>query len=162
MRQMGLEAICPNINLSKPATNYKVDLYLLRDLVIGRVHQVWATDLTYVPMRKDICISWRLLTCIADMCWYGQCQAAWMRVGVVRCCGMRWVVIRLRPFSILTKAVSLHRKSLPVSCWLRRYKWHQPPGSMDGKGQALDNILVERLWRPVKYEHIYLYAYADG
>ena len=162
MQTMGLEAIYPKVNTSKPVTNHKIYPYLLRGLQIVRIHQVWATDITYVPMAEGYMYLIGSLIYTVGTYWLGQSRTQWMLSGAVGCCARHWKSIRPPRFST-ARAAPTDQGS--------QFTWEEFTGvllgydiriSMDGKGRALDNIFVERLWRTVKYENIYLKAYADG
>lgn len=157
MRMMGLEAVGPKPNLSKPQPGHTIYPYLLRGVAIDRVNQVWSTDITYVPMASGflyLCavidwysrfiLSWRLSnTLLADFC-VDALQEALNKWG--------------KPEIFNTDQGSQFTSQL----FLKPLIDNEIKISMDGKGRALDNIFIERFWRTIKYEHIYLRAYADG
>lgn len=157
MRLMGLEAIYQKPNLSKPAQGHRIYPYLLRGVVIDGPNHVWSTDITYIPMANGflyLCVvidwhtrfilGWRLSnTMLADFC-IGALADAFERWGQPR-------VFNTDQGSQFT--------SKP---FLEPLQARQIAISMDSKGRALDNIFVERFWRTLKYEHVYLYAYPDG
>lgn len=162
MQLMGLEAIYPKINLSKPAAGHKIYPYLLRGLKITHVHQVWATDITYVPMANG----YMYLIVIIDPGGeplYSRYVLGW---SVSNTMDANWcndllseVLLVYPPPEIFnTDQGSQFTSEVFTSTLLGA----QIRISMDGKGRALDNIFVERLWRTVKYENIYLKAYAEG
>ncbi len=156
MRLMGLEAVYPKPNLSKPAEGHKIYPYLLRGVVIDFPNQVWSTDITYIPMANGflyLCViidwfsrfvlSWRLSnTLLVDFC-IEALQEALTRWGKPK-------IFNSDQGSQFTSTKFLNCLTADIQI------------SMDSKGRALDNIFVERLWRTVKYEHIYLHAYKDG
>ena len=145
----------PRTSVSDPA-KYKYP-YLLKDLKIERRNQVWEIDITYVPMQKGF----MYLCAIIDV--HTRYVVGW---GLSNSMTAEWVV------GIICEAILLHGRpeilnsdqgsqftsELYVSLLIKE----EISISMDGKGRAIDNIFVERLWRSVKYEHIYLYAYEDG
>ena len=157
MRLMGLEAVGPKPNLSKPQPGHTIYPYLLRGVAIERVNQVWSTDITYVPMASGflyLCavidwysrfiLSWRLSnTLLADFC-VDALQEALTKWG--------------KPEIFNTDQGSQFTSQM----FLKPLIDNEIKISMDGKGRALDNIFIERFWRTVKYEHLYLRAYADG
>lgn len=157
MRLMGLEAVGPKPNLSKPQSGHRVYPYLLRGVVIDRPNQVWSTDITYVPMANGflyLCaiidwfsrfiLSWRLSnTLLADFC-----------VDALEESLTKWG----KPEIFNTDQGS----QFTSGNFLKPLISNEIKVSMDSKGRALDNIFIERFWRTIKYEHLYLTAYADG
>lgn len=157
MRLMGLEAVGPKPNLSKPQQGHTIYPYLLRGLVIDRPNYVWSTDITYVPMASGflyLCavidwfsryiLSWRLSnTLLADFC-----------VDALEEALLRWG----KPQIFNTDQGSQFTSHDFIKPLLR----NEIAVSMDSKGRALDNIFIERFWRTIKYEHLYLRAYTDG
>lgn len=157
MRLMGLEAVYPKPNLSKPAEGHQIYPYLLRGVPIESRNHVWSTDITYIPMATGflyLCaiidwhsrfvLSWRLSnTLLVDFC-LDALQEALDRWGKPR-------IFNTDQGSQFTSPR-----------FLAPLKDAEVQISMDSKGRALDNIFVERLWRTVKYEHVYLHAYSDG
>ena len=150
MRLMGLEAIYPKPNLSVAGPGHKVFPYLLRDVTIGRVNQVWSTDITYVGMPKGFLY----LAAVID--WYSRYVIAWRLSNTLDgefCLDM------------LDEALALGRPEVfntdqgvqfTAAAFTSRLLSAGVGVSMDGKGRCLDNVFVERLWRSVKYEEIYL------
>jgi putative transposase len=154
MRRMGIEAIYRRPNTSKPAAGHKIYPYLLRKLVIDRPNQVWATDITYIPMSRGFVY----LTAVMD--WFTRRVLAW-----------RLSITMEADFCIeaVEEALAMNGKpeifntdqgsqftSLPFTGLLLN---HGIAISMDGRGAWRDNVFVERLWRSVKYEEVYLRAY---
>lgn len=154
MRLMGLESTAPKPNTSKPAPEHPVFPYLLRDLTVSRINQVWAADITYVPMAHGFAY----LVAIID--WYSRRVLAW----------------RLSDTMETTFCVEALQEAL--SRYVRPEIFNTDQGSqftsadftdvlldvgvkisMDGKGRYIDNIFIERLWRSLKYEEVYLYSY---
>jgi putative transposase len=157
MRQMGLEPIWPKPNTSKPDPAHRVYPYLLRDLVIDRPNQVWATDITYIPMPKGF------LYLVAIMDWHSRKILSWHLSNTLD-----------TDFCVLALEDALARFGRPEifnsdqGCQFTSRAFTgvlEAAGvkiSMDGKGCYLDNVFVERLWRSLKYEDVYLRAYATG
>lgn len=157
MRLMGLEAIGPKPNLSKPLQGHTIYPYLLKGLVIDRPNHVWSTDITYVPMANGflyLCavidwfsryiLSWRLSnTLLADFC-----------VDALEEALLRWGNPRIFNTDQGSQFTSQD--------FLKPLTSNKIAISMDSKGRALDNIFIERFWRTIKYEHLYLRAYTDG
>lgn len=156
MKRMRIEAIYRRPNTSKPAPGHKVYPYLLRKLAITRPNQVWATDITYIPMARGFVY----LVAIVD--WFSR------RVLALRVSISLNVVFSIEA---LEEALTRHGRpaifnsdqgsqftSVAFTAVLRREKIAI---SMDGKGCWRDNVFVERLGRSVKYEEVYLHAYAS-
>jgi len=156
MKRMGIEAIYRRPNTSKPAPGHKIYPYLLRKLAITRPNQVWAMDITYVPMARGFVY----LAAVVD--WFSRKVLAW-----------RLSITLATDFCIeaLEEALGRHAKpeifNTDQGCqftsidFTRVLKDAGVAISMDGKGAWRDNVFVERLWRTVKYEEVYLRAYAS-
>ena len=154
MRRMGIEAIYRRPNTSKPAPGHKVYPYLLRDLPVTRPDQVWAMDLTYIPMKRGFVY----LAAVID--WFSRRVLAW-----------RLSITMEAAFCVETLEEALARHGRPEifntdqgsqftgGAFTGVLTRNKIAISMDGKGAWRDNILVERLWRSVKYEEVYLRAY---
>jgi putative transposase len=154
MRRMGLEALYRKPNTSKKHPNHKVYPYLLRELKIDRANQVWASDITYIPMA----CGWVYLCAIVD--WASR-KVLSHRVSI----SMDAVVLRRGARGGLRQVRQARdlqlRPGQPVHGRgvHRRAEGPRVAISMDGKGAWRDNIFVERLWRSIKYEEVYLHAY---
>lgn len=153
MREMGIAGITPGPNLSKRAQANRVFPYLLRGVRIERVDQVWGVDVTYVRMRRG----WMYLVALLD--WYSRYVVAYeldqtLHIDFVLAATRR-ALSRRQP-EILNSDQGSHFTS-PRFTQLLLDRGVQI--SMDGRGRALDNIFVERLWRSVKYEEVYLHDY---
>ena len=156
MRLMGLEAIYPKPNLSRPRPGEQVYPYLLRHLAVTRPNQVWATDITYVPIAGGFCY----LCAVID--WYSRAVLAWELSNTLDA-----------SFCVRAVQRALARHGTPEifntdqGCQFTSAEFTQlllargVKLSMDGKGRCLDNVFVERLWRTVKHDEIYLRSYAD-
>ena len=154
MRLMGLEAIYQKPNLSRANAAHRVYPYLLRHLVVDRPNQVWATDITYVPVQGG----YAYLCAVID--WHSRCVLAWELSNTLDASFCVRAVHR---------AVAAHGApeifNTDQGCQFTSTEFTQPllalgvKLSMDGKGRCLDNVFVERLWRSVKYEEIYLKSY---
>ena len=155
MQQMGLEAIYPKPRLSDPAPGHRIYPYLLRGLKIERPDQVWSTDITYVRLRGGFIY----LAAILD--WYSRYVLAWevsVTLDTSFCLSaLDWALRKSKP-EIFNSDQGAQFTSEDFTGRLRD---HGIQISMDGRGRALDNVFVERLWRTVKYEEIYLKDY-DG
>lgn len=157
MKLMGIEAIYPKPNLSKPDLEHKIFPYLLRGKKIERINQVWSTDITYVPMEQGFLY----LCAIVD--WYSRYI-------------LSWEISNTLTTDFCIKALNSALKSgqkpevfntdqgsqFTANEFLKVLIDKEISISMDGKGRALDNIFVERFWRTIKYEHIYLKEYKNG
>jgi putative transposase len=153
MQRMGLEAIYPRPKLSQPGQGHKIFPYLLRGVTIDRVDQVWSTDITYVPLPQGF----MYLAAIID--WCSRYVLAWRLSNTLDgsfCLEMLEEALgRGRPEVFNTD----QGVQFTASAWTSRLESAGVAVSMDGKGRCLDNIFVERLWRSVKYENIYLMRY---
>jgi len=156
MKRMGLEAIYRRPNTSKPQPGHKIYPYLLRKLAVTRPNQVWATDITYIPMKRGFIY----LVAIVD--WFSRRVLAW-RLSItleVDFC-----------IAALEEALAHHGKpdifntdqgsQFTSVAFTDVLKKAGIDISMDGKGAWRDNVFVERLWRTIKYEEVYLHAYEN-
>jgi putative transposase len=153
MRLMGLEAIYPKPNLSKPHPEHKVYPYLLRNLKITRSNQVWGTDITYIRMHKG----WLYLVAILD--WFSRYVVSWelsTSMEVDFCLSAIGKALAVATPEIFNSDQGSQFTSL---IFLEKLLAANVKISMDGRGRALDNIFTERLWRSVKYEEVYLKDY---
>ncbi len=156
MRKMGIEAVYRRPNTSKPAPGHKIFPYLLRGLTIGRPNQVWATDITYIPMARGF-----VYLC-AVMDWFARRILAWRLSNTMEA---EFCV------EVLEDALAKHgRPEIFNSDQGSQFSGTAFTGvlikneiaiSMDGKGAWRDNVFVERFWRSIKYEEVYLRAYED-
>ena len=155
MRVMGLEAIYQQPNTSRGHPAHKVYPYLLRGLAIVRPNQVWCADITYIPMARGfVCL-------VAVMDWFSRRVLAW-RLSI----GME------TDFCVATLSEALTRHGRPEifntdqgvqftsAAFVDELQTRGVRVSMDGKGRFLDNIFIERLWRSLKYEEVFIKAYA--
>lgn len=157
LRKMGIMAIYPQRNLSKLLHTKYVHPYLLRGLSIERRNQVWAIDITYIPMAKGF----MYLTAIIDV--YSRYVVGW---------GLSNTLEAETCINVLKTAISEHGKPEIINSdqgsqftcekWINILKDEGIKISMDGKGRALDNIYIERLWRTVKRDYVYLNPADDG
>lgn len=156
MRLMGLEAVGPKRRTTRPASDHKIYPYLLRNLPIERVDQVWSTDITYIPLRHGFLY----LTAVMD--WYSRYVLSWRLSNTLEgsfCLeALDEALSRGRPEIFNSDQGSQFTAVRFVS----RLESCGVSISMDGRGRALDNVFIERLWRSVKYEEVYLRDYADG
>lgn len=157
MRTMGLEAVYPRPKTSKPNPEHKIYPYLLRDLVIDRPNQVWATDITYVPMHRGF------MYLIAIMDWHSRKVLSWRvsnTMDVDFCLEALDEAIRIHgcPELFNTDQGSQFTSNI----FTGKLEEHGIKISMDGRGRYQDNILIERLWWTVKYHYLYLHAFSNG
>ncbi len=156
MRLMGLVAVYQRPNTSKPAAAHKVYPYLLGGLSIERVNQVWCSDITYIPMAKGF------LYLVAIMDWHSRAVLAWRlsnTLGADFCIeALEEALSRYGGPEIFNTDQGSQFTSDDFTGTL---KDHGITISMDGKGRCMDNIFVERLWRSLKYEEVYLNAYTS-
>ena len=155
MRLLGLVAIYQRPHTSKPAVAHKVYPYLLGGLAIERVNQVWCSDVTYIPMAKGF------LYLVVIMDWVSRAVLAWRlsnTLGADFCVeALEEALARYGRPEIFNTDQGSQFTSDDFTATLKR---HGVTISMDGKGRCMDNIFVERLWRSLKYEEVYLNAYA--
>src|SRR5271154_6270958 len=154
MRLMGLEAIYQKPNTSRPHPGHKVYPYLLRGLIIDRPNQVWCADITYIPMAKGF------VYLVAVMDWFSRRVLAW-RVSITM--DTEFCVEALR------EAMERHGQpdifntdqgaQFTSADFIGELTGRKVRISMDGRGRYLDNIFIERLWRSLKYEEVFLKAY---
>ena len=153
MQRMGLAAIYQRPRLSGPAPGHRIYPYLLRGLSIERVHQVWAADITYIPMARGF------LYLVAVMDWVSRYVLAWRLSNMLETSfcieALRAALCQGRPEIFNTDQGS----QFTDAGFTGVLRAHQIAISMDGRGRFADNIFVERLWRSVKYEEVYLKAY---
>ncbi|MBI5164518.1 MAG: IS3 family transposase [Magnetospirillum sp.] len=154
MRRMGIEALYRRPNTSKPAPGHQVFPYLLRKLTIDRPNQVWAMDITYIPMARGFVY----LAAVVD--WYSRRVLSW-RVSITMSVDFCLEAVE--------EALAKHGKpeifntdqgsQFTSGDFVGLLVANRIEISMDGKGSWRDNVFVERLWRSVKYEEVYLRAY---
>jgi putative transposase len=157
MRLMGIEAIYPKPHTSRPHPEHRIYPYLLRDLTIDRPNQVWATDITYVPMARG------LMYLVAIMDWHSRKILAWR------------ISNTLEPsFCVEALHEAIERHGVPEifntdqgaqftsNVFTQVLKDHKVAISMDGRGRCQDNIFIERLWWTIKYHYLYLRSFDTG
>jgi putative transposase len=158
MRTMGIEPIYPRKKLTQPGPNHRIYPYLLRNVTVSECDQVWCTDITYIPMKRGF------LYLVAIMDWHSRKVLAWRLSNTLdtRFC-----------LEALEEAIE-HTGRKPrifntdQGCqftskeWTERIVELEISISMDGKGAWRDNVIVERFWRTLKYEEVYLKAYTDA
>ena len=156
MRKMGLLAITPGPHTSKPAPGHKFYPYLLRGVQIERFNQVWSTDITYVPMRKGFLY----LTAVMD--WHSRYVLSWELSNTMESLFCVEALERALEWGEPEVFNTDQGAQFTSEAFTKVLLDKRIAISMDGRGRALDNVLIERLWWTLKYEEIYPKAYADG
>jgi len=157
MRKAQIRPVYPRRHLSKLKDNQYIYPYLLRDIVIGKPNQVWEIDITYIPMKQGF----MYLTAIIDV--YSRFIVGW---------GLSNSLDAESSLDVVKQAIATHGKpdilnsdqGVQFTCkmYIEYLKTEGIQISMDGKGRALDNIYIERFWRTIKYQDIYLKSYQSG
>ena len=157
MRLMGLESTAPKPSTSKPAPEHAVYPYLLRNLKVSRVNQVWAADITYIPMRRGF------MYLVAVMDWHSRKILSWRVSNTLD-----------TDFCVeaVEEAIGLYGtpeifntdqgSQFTSQTFTDILKGHRIAISMDGRGRVQDNIFIERLWWTLKYQYLYLWSFNDG
>ena len=156
MRLMGLEALGPKPRTSRPAAEHRIYPYLLRGMRIDRPNQVWAADITYIPMARGF------LYLVVVMDWYSRYVLAWRLSNIMDtgfCVAALEDALRKGRPEIFNTDQGAQFTSAAFTDELETAGTRI---SMDGRGRWLDNVFVERLWRSLKYEEVHLKAYANG
>lgn len=156
MGVMGLQATLPGPHTSRPHPEHQIYPYLLREMAVCAPNQVWCADITYVPMRRGF------MYLVAVMDWFSRYVIAWdvsntMEAGFC-VSALKRALKTARPGIFNTDQGSQFTSDEFTGTLTKA----QVRISMDGRGRALDNVFIERLWRSVKYEDIYLREYTDG
>ena len=157
MRQLGLQAVYPKPKLSKRHPEHQVYPYLLRGVDIASANQVWSTDITYLPVLKGH------FYLVAIMDWFSRKVLSWQVSNTMDgyfC--LEALEAALMHFHKPTIFNSDQGAQFTANAFTRRLKQAAVQISMDGRGRCYDNIFIERLWRSLKYELIYLKAFDDG
>jgi putative transposase len=158
MRLMGIEAVHPRVKTSQPGEDHRVYPYLLKDLEINEPDQVWCADITYIPLQEGF------MYLVAVMDWWSRYVLAWEISNTLESefCIRAW-----------ERALQAGRKAPRISntdqgsqftseAYVEAVESVGTLVSMDGKGRWMDNRFIERLWRSVKYEDVYVRDYLDG
>jgi len=150
MDLMGVEAVYPKPKLSQPGEGHRIYPYLLRDMTVERVNQVWSTDITYIRMAQGF------LYLVAVMDWFSRFVLSWslsLTMEVKFCVeALKRALRRGRPEIFNSDQGS----QFTSEKFTGELAGRQIAISMDGRGRCLDNIFIERLWRSLKYEEVYL------
>jgi putative transposase len=157
MRLMGLEAIYPKPKTSRPHPEHKVYPYLLRGLKIDRPNQVWAADITYIPMSRGF------MYLVAVMDWYSRKVLSWRVSNTLEA-----------DFCVEALSEAIENYGTPEifntdqgsqftsEDFIKKLKDNAIDISMDGRGRVQDNIFIERLWWTLKHHWVYLHSFANG
>lgn len=156
MQLMGLRAVTPRPHTSRPHPEHKIYPYLLRGVDITHSNQVWSTDITYVPMQRGF------MYLVAVLDWHSRYVLSWELSNTLDgdfcLLALERALQQGQPEIFNTDQGS----QFTARAFTGRLEQAEIKISMDGKGRAFDNIFIERLWRTVKYEHIYLSDYTTG
>ncbi|WP_434551788.1 IS3 family transposase [Salinisphaera hydrothermalis] len=157
MRTMGITALYPKPRLSRPAPGHRIYPYRLRGVTIDRPNQVWASDITYLSMARGF------LYLVAVMDWYSRKVLAWQVSNTLDdafCVdALQRAITRYGPPELFNTDQGSQFTGTAFTGVLED---HEITISMDGRGRWMDNVFIERLWRSVKYEEVYLKAYDNG
>ena len=156
MRLMVLEAVYPKPRTTLAGAGHKIYPYLLRDVAVTRPNQVWSTDITYVPLQRGFLY----LTAIMD--WYSRYVLTWRLSNSLDAD----FCLEALEEALAGDRPEIFNSDQGVQFTSREFTGRLESAgvaiSMDGRGRALDNVFVERLWRSVKYEEVYLHEYTSG
>jgi putative transposase len=157
MRRMGIAALGPKPRTTKPAPGHAIYPYLLRDVTVERTNQVWAADITYIPIGRGF------LYLVAIMDWASRAVLAWRlsnTMDVSFCVSaLEEALARFGRPEIFNTDQGSQFTSAAFTGTLTAAGIRI---SMDGRGRWMDNVFIERLWRSLKHEDVYLQGYADG
>ncbi len=155
MRVMGLEAIYPKPRTTRVAAGHKIYPYLLRNLAITHSDQVWSTDITYIPLQRG----YLYLTAVID--WFSRYVLSWRLSPSLEGAFCREALAGALQISQPKIFNTDQGSQFTSKVFTSQLEDRGIQISMDGRGRALDNAFVERLWRTVKYEEVYLQEYED-
>jgi len=153
LRIMGLEAVYPKPKLSAPDRSHTVYPYLLRNVSIERVNQVWSADITYIPMASGF------MYLAATIDWFSRYVVAWRLSNTLDGSFCREMLEEALSTGCPEVFNTDQGIQFTARAWTSRLEEAGVKVSMDGRGRCLDNVFVERLWRSVKYEDVYLRCY---
>jgi putative transposase len=156
MRTMGLEGLFPARKTTIPGVGHKVYPYLLRGLTVDRVDQVWCSDITYVPLRCGY------MYLVAVMDWFSRHVLAWRLSNTLESTFCLEALDEALSRGLPEIFNTDQGAQFTSECFTARLIEHRVAISMDGRGRWMDNVFIERLWRSVKYEEIYLKEHANG
>jgi putative transposase len=153
MQKMGIQAIYPGPNTSRPAPEHRIYPYLLRGLTINHPNQVWSVDITYIRLIHGF------MYLVAVMDWFSRYVLSWRLSNTLE---VDFCLEALEDaLSLATPGIFNSDQGVQFTCprFTGRLEKEGIRISMDGRGRALDNVFIERLWRSVKYEDIYIKDY---
>lgn len=153
MRVMGIEAMYPKRKTTIPAAGHKIFGYLLRDVAITHPNHVWSTDITYIPLQRGF------MYLVAVMDWYSRCVLSWRLSNSMETSFCLEALDEALDHGQPEIFNSDQGSQFTSMVFTSRLEARRIAISMDGRGRALDNVFIERLWRSLKYEDIYLKAY---
>ena len=157
MRVMAIEGQAPGPSTSRPHPEHKIYPYLLRGLTVDKANQVWATDITYIPMARGF------LYLVAIIDWYSRKVLSWRLSNTM---DVSFCIAALKEALEKYGAPEIFNtdqgSQFTSEAFTNVLREHGVLISMNGKGRCLDNVFVERLWRSLKYDEVYKYAYEDG
>ena len=154
LREMGLEALYPKRNLSKPAPGHKIYPYLLKGLAILRPNQVWSTDITYIRLKQGF------VYLVAVIDWHSRYVLSWgLSVTMESNFCVEALDQAIRLYGVPDIFNTDQGSQFTCTAFTNLLIAVGAQISMDGRGRALDNVFVERLWRSVKYEEVFLHDY---
>ena len=158
LRVMGIEAIYPRRSLSQPAEGHEIFPYLLKDVEISGPNQVWCMDITYLPMADGF------MYLVAVMDWWSRYVLAWELSNTMEAefCIRAWEQALATAGQAPLISNSDQGSQFTSPGFIDAVQSAGVEVSMDGRGQWIDNRFIERLWRSVKYEDVYLHDYGDG
>ena len=157
MRIMGIEAVYPKPRTSRPHPQHKIYPYLLRDLAINAANQVWATDITFIPMASGY------MYLVAIMDWHSRKVLSWRISNTL---DSAFCIEALQEALSLYGAPAIFNSDqgaqFTSNAFTQVLEDHHVAISMDGRGRCQDNIFVERLWWTLKHQYIYLHSFDTG
>jgi putative transposase len=154
MDEMGIASVAPQPNTSRPGKNHKIYPYLLRGLKIDRPNQVWATDITYIPMARGF------LYLVAILDWYSRKVLSWrLSISMDSAFCLDALNEAIQTYGAPEIFNTDQGSQFTSEEFTGALKSSNIKISMDGKGRWTDNVFIERLWRSLKYEEVYLKAY---
>lgn len=156
MRVMGVQAVLPGPHTSRPHPEHRVYPYLLRGVKVRAPDQVWCADITYVPMRRGY------LYLVAVMDWFSRYVLAWELSNSLETAFCTSALERALAGGVPEIFNTDQGAQFTSEAFTGQLETAGIRISMDGRGRATDNIFIERLWRSVKYEEVYLRDYVDG
>jgi len=156
MRLMGVQAVVPGPHTSRLHPEHRIYPYLLRDMEIRAPNEVWCSDITYIPMRRGY------LYLVAIMDWFSRYVLEWELSNSLETAFCLIALERALSTGLPGIFNTDQGSQFTSEDFSGRLETAGVRISMDGRGRVMDNIFIERLWRSVKYEEVYIHDYADG